>query len=74
MSVTDQVRLMEAELLTLRERQADVDRIVADEVRRAYRRGYTAGWATGRAGKARDTAPERHARTHVRRVLARAAA
>jgi hypothetical protein len=53
----------------LLERIDELEAGSVEEIRQAYRKGYRAGWGTGKAGRDAETAPERHARTGIRRAL-----
>jgi hypothetical protein len=76
-SVVDDVRNLVLEVDRLRVENAALRGDLAahagrqvEVVRMVYRRGYRAGWTARRQGREHTTAPERHARTEVRRMLA----
>lgn len=68
-ALADDIEGLELRNDLLAARIAELEDERARDVRDAYRKGYRVGWGTGRAGRGRETAPERHARTSVRRAL-----
>lgn len=71
MSLAGDVAELERDLERCRTRLRNVDAAQAELARRMYRRGYLAGRAAARRGAPAETAPERHARGDLRRLLER---